>query len=256
METARILKLRGHDVAVFEKSNVVGGLFNAAGVPDFKSGDHRLIAWYKKQMRDLDVDMRFNTEASAEALKAEGFDAVVVATGTEPKIPAMPGIEKIKAVSAIDVLYGKEQVGKKIAIVGGGWIGCEVALWLSDDKEKDISVIEMTQGIMTGGEFQPAPPNEQFMVEAFDYRDNIHVFTRTKVMSFDEGSVHVKTKNVGEQDIHVDTVIISIGLKPQRALYEELRQTMGENVYLVGDAENPGNILTAVQKAAEVAKAI
>lgn len=256
METARILKLRGHDVTVFEKSGTVGGLFNAAGVPDFKSGDHRLIAWYEKQMRDLAVDIRFNTAATAEMLKAEGFDAVVVATGTEPRIPAMPGIEKVKAVSAIDVLYGKETVGKKIAIVGGGWIGCEVALWLSDDKEKDISVIEMTQGIMTGGEFQPAPPNEQFMVEAFDFRDNIHVYTRTKVMGFDEGTVHVKTKKVGEQDIPVDTVIISIGLKPQRALYEELRQTMGKNVYLVGDAENPGNILTAVQKAAEVAKSI
>lgn len=256
METARILKLRGHDVTVFEKSDVVGGLFNAAGVPDFKSGDHRLIAWYEKQMKDLNIPIRFHTEATADGLKAEGFESVVVATGTAPKIPAMPGIEKIKTVSAIDVLYGKESVGKKIAIVGGGWIGCEVALWLSEDKEKEISVIEMSQGIMTGGEIQPAPPNEQYMVEAFEYRDNIHVYTRSKVLSFDEGSVHVKTRKVGEQDIPADTVIISIGLKPQRELYEALKESFGENVYLVGDAENPGNILTAVQKATEVAKAI
>lgn len=256
MECARILKKRGHDVTVFEKTGHVGGLFNAAGVPDFKSGDHRLVAWYEKEMRELGVPIRFNTEVGAQELKDAGFEAVIVAAGAAPRIPAMPGIEKIRAVSAVDVLNGAETVGNKIAIVGGGWIGCEVALWLSEDEAKDISVIEMSQGIMTGGEIQPAPPNEQFMVEAFESKANIHVFTRSKVMGFDEGKVHVKTKKLGEHDIEADTVIISIGLKPMQTVYDELKETMGESVYLVGDAEAPGNILTAVEKANQVAKAI
>ncbi len=127
-----------------------------------------------------------------------------------------------------------------------------MALWLSEDEAKDISVIEMSQGIMTGGEIQPAPPNEQFMVEAFESKANIHVFTRSKVMGFER----VKTKKLGEHDIEADTVIISIGLKPMQTVYDELKDTMGESVYLVGDAEASGNILTAVEKANQVAKAI
>jgi 2-enoate reductase len=70
METARVAKLRGHDVTVFEKSDRVGGLFVAASVPDFKQGDRRLISWYEKQMRDLGIEVRLNTEATAETLKA------------------------------------------------------------------------------------------------------------------------------------------------------------------------------------------
>jgi len=256
METARVAKLRGHEVTVFEKSDHMGGLFVAASVPDFKQGDRRLIRWYEKQMRDLGIDVRLNTEATAETLKAGGFDAVVVATGTQPRIPNMPGIEKVNAVSAVDVLYGKAGCGKKLVIIGGGWIGCETALWLSENKDVDISVVEMSQGIMTGGEIQPAPSNEQYMVEALDYRPNVHVYTRAKVISFDEGLVKINQKKTGDIDLPADTVIISIGLRSQRALYDELKESFGENAYLVGDAEAPGNILIGVQKANEVAKEI
>jgi 2-enoate reductase len=256
METARVAKLRGHDVTVFEKSDHMGGLFVAASVPDFKQGDRRLISWYEKQMRDLGIEVRLNTEATAETLKSGGFDAVVVATGTQPRIPNMPGIDKVNAVSAVDVLYGKAGYGKKLVIIGGGWIGCETALWLSEHKDVDISVVEMSQGIMTGGEIQPAPSNEQYMVEALDYRPNVHVYTRAKVVSFDEGLVKINQKKTGDIDLPADTVIISIGLKSQRALYDELKESFGENAYLVGDAEAPGNILIGVQKANEVAKAL
>jgi 2-enoate reductase len=256
METARVAKLRGHDVTVFEKSDRVGGLFVAASVPDFKQGDRRLISWYEKQMRDLGIEVRLNTEATAETLKAGGYDAVVAATGTQPRIPNMPGIEKVNAVSAVDVLYGKADYGKKLVIIGGGWIGCETALWLSENRDVDISVVEMSQGIMTGGEIQPAPSNEQYMVEALDYRPNVHVYTRAKVVSFDTRLVRINQKKAGEIDLPADTVIISIGLRSQRALYDELKESFGENAYLVGDAEAPGNILIAVQKANEVAKSI
>jgi 2-enoate reductase len=256
METARVAKLRGHDVTVFEKSDRVGGLFVAASVPDFKQGDRRLISWYEKQMRDLGIEVRLNTEATAETLKAGGYDVVVAATGTQPRIPNMPGIEKVNAVSAVDVLYGKAGYGKKLVIIGGGWIGCETALWLSENRDVDISVVEMSQGIMTGGEIQPAPSNEQYMVEALDYRPNVHVYTRAKVVSFDTRLVRINQKKAGEIDLPADTVIISIGLRSQRALYDELKESFGENAYLVGDAEAPGNILIAVQKANEVAKSI
>lgn len=256
MECARILKLRGHEVTVFEKNSVVGGILNIAGVPEFKSGDHRLIAWYDKQMKDMNIDIRFNTTVTAETIEKGDFDVVIIATGATPRIPTISGIEKVHAVSAIDVLSGKAEVGKKIAIIGGGGIGCEVALWLSDHEEYDISVIEMSTGIMTGGEVQPAPSNEQYMVEALDYRKNVHVYERTKVVSFDEGVMKVNKRRVGDIDIPVDTVIISIGLKPNNELYTELQDRFGENIYLVGDSENTGNILTAVHKAAEVAKSI
>ena len=68
--------------------------------------------------------------------------------------------------------------------------------------------------------------------------------------------MRINQKKAGEIDLPADTVIISIGLRSQRALYDELKESFGENAYLVGDAEAPGNILIAVQKANEVAKAI
>lgn len=254
MECARILKQRGHDVTIYEKSDHAGGLFVAASVPEFKEGDRRLIAWYTRQMDKLGVDIKYNCNMDADAVRALNADAVIVASGTKPIMPPIPGIEKANAVSAVDVLYGNVGYGKKIVIVGGGWIGCEVALWLSANKELDISVIEMSQGIMTGGEIQPAPPNEQYMVEALNYLDNVHVYTRTKVQSFDTGTVKVKQRKTGEFDIPADTVIVSIGLKSEQELYAQLKEEYGDNIFLVGDAESPGNILTAVQKANEVGK--
>ncbi len=256
MEAARVLKLRGHDVTIYEKSSEAGGLFLAASAPDFKQGDRRLIQWYLKQMKDLGIEIKYQCEMSAEAIKSLGAEEVIVATGTSPKMLPIPGIESANAVFAEDLLRGRKKAGRKVVVLGGGWVGCEVALWLSEDKGTDVTIVEMTKGIMTGGDIQPPAMNLAYMEEVLNFRENVHILLRSKAASFTADGVQVTTKRVGDRFIPCDTVVLSVGLTPNRALFDALKESMGDHVHLIGDADSPGIIMTAVQQANDVARAI
>ncbi len=143
-----------------------------------------------------------------------------------------------------------------MVVLGGGWVGCEVALWLSEDKGTDVTIVEMTKGIMTGGDIQPPAMNLAYMEEVLNFRENVHILLRSKAASFTADGVQVTTKRVGDRFIPCDTVVLSVGLTPNRALFDALKESMGDHVHLIGDADSPGIIMTAVQQANDVARAI
>jgi 2-enoate reductase len=256
MEAARILKMRGHNVTIYEKSNEAGGLFLAASAPDFKQGDRRLIKWYLKKMGDLGIEIKYGQDMSAEDVKSLGAEEVIVATGTSPKMLPIPGIENANVIFAEDFLRGRKTAGRKVVILGGGWVGCEVALWLSEDPNTDVSIVEMTRGIMTGGNIQPPAMNLAYMEEVLNFRSNVHILLRTQATSFSAEGVNVTTKRAGDSFLPCDTVILCVGLAPNRSIYDQLKESMGDHVHLIGDADSPGIIMTAVQQANEVARKI
>ena len=93
MEAARVSAMRGHKVTLFEAKDRLGGALNIAGVPDFKEDDRALVAWYTKQLEDLNVDVRLNTTATKEIIDELHPDAVFVGEGSTPAIPKIPGVE-------------------------------------------------------------------------------------------------------------------------------------------------------------------
>ncbi|MBQ2086149.1 MAG: FAD-dependent oxidoreductase, partial [Oscillospiraceae bacterium] len=144
MEAALVLKKRGHEPVIYEKSSRLGGVFVAAAAPDFKTHDRMLLKWYETQLRKENIEIRFNTEI--RSLDDVTADAYIVATGATAKKLPMPGFEK--AVSAIDYLLKNKEVGDDVVIIGGGLTGCEIAYDLHRQGKRPV-IVEMLNDIIT-----------------------------------------------------------------------------------------------------------
>ena len=121
---------RGHAVTLFDAASEIGGQFNMAKRVPGKEEFHETLRYFRRRLELAGVDLRLNWEVDAAALKAGGFDAVVMATGVLPRDPGIPGMDHPKTLSYIDVLLKGKPVGKRVAIVGAGGIGFDVAEFL------------------------------------------------------------------------------------------------------------------------------
>ena len=122
---------RGHDVTLFDRAPRIGGQLNMARVIPGKEEFHGLVAWYERMLADRDIALRLDHAATADDLA--GFDEVVIATGVTPRDPGIPGQDRPNVLSYVDVLSGKAPVGRRVAIVGAGGIGFDVAEYLAQD---------------------------------------------------------------------------------------------------------------------------
>jgi NADPH-dependent 2,4-dienoyl-CoA reductase/sulfur reductase-like enzyme len=127
MEAARTSALRGHQVTLWEKTPRLGGQLLQAVVPPHKERLVPLLPYYEAQLDTLGVQVETGREASASSIQSVSPDAVVAATGVEPVVPAIPGVNGSHVVLAAEVLLGTTLVGRKVAIIGGEMVGCEVA---------------------------------------------------------------------------------------------------------------------------------
>ena len=143
MFAAKMAAMMGHTVELWEKSGSLGGDLKAAGAPSFKADMNRYYHNLETQVYKLGVNVRLKTEADRESVDRFAPDAVIDATGASPVIPRVPGIDGKNVVEAIRLMEGKESVGDKVVIIGGGLVGCEAAVDL-DKKGKDVTLVEMS----------------------------------------------------------------------------------------------------------------
>jgi len=242
MEAARVLKLRGHNPVIFEKTDRLAGVFEAAAAPNFKEKDKELIAWFKLQIKKLGVEVRFNTEVkSLDELK--DFDKVLVATGSVANRPNIKGIEK--SIEVCDYLYGAN-TGDRVVIIGGGLSGCETAYDLFN-KGKTPVIVEMKNDLIA------APgiclSNTSYLRDFFAL-NKVEVHLETKLVSIEDDGVIVKDKNGKEFKIAADTVITSMGYKPNPLA------ASSKKVQLIGDCQQVGNLRTVIWRAWDVAMKI
>lgn len=246
MEAARLCALRGHDVTLYEKSDKLGGVFTAAAAPDFKEADKRLIQWYIKQITDLKVNVKLNTEATPELLQKAGTDAIIIATGAKAKKIPVPGIDGGNVVEAIDLLLEKKSSGDKVVVVGGGLTGCEIAYDLAK-KGKQVSVIEMMDDILKI--FGLSAANSNMLRELLDYY-HVDVITNAKLNEITPSGVQFSVGDEGRV-IAADTIVMATGYTPYAPLAESLKDI--SEVYTIGDAVKVGNLLDVVWAAYDVA---
>ena len=124
---------RGHDVTLFEASDAIGGQFNMAKQIPGKEEFYETLRYFGQRLEDTGVDVKLSTRVQASDL--EDFEAVVLATGVLPRQITLPGIDHPKVLSYVDVLQGKAEVGDRVAIIGAGGIGFDVAEYLLHDGE-------------------------------------------------------------------------------------------------------------------------
>ena len=242
METARVATLRGHKVTIYEKTDKLGGVFVSAAALSFKEKDRELIEWFKRQMKKLNIEIKFNTEIT-DISKLDA-DEVVIATGSVAKKINIPGIDK--AIEAIDFLNGEKQVGKNVVIIGGGLSGCEIAYELYN-QGKNPYIVGAKNDLMAVRGLCLA--NSSYLRDFFK-TNNVPVYLESFVKEITDKGVVISDKNGKTTEIKADSVITAIGYNSNPIAKKS------KHVHIVGDALEVGNLRTVIWRAWEVAEKI
>jgi len=263
---ASVAAQRGHRVTLIDAGSEIGGQFNLAKRIPGKEEFYETLRYFRRMIDVHGISLRLNTRADAASLKAEGFDEVVVATGIEPRQPALPGIDHPKAVSYIDVILGRAKVGRKVAIMGAGGIGFDVAELITHEGTSgalDVDVFAREWGIdfknhprggVTGVVPQVAKADREvtLMQRKADAlgrnlgrttgwthrlvlgRRGVQMVGGVDYLKIDDAGLHTLVN--GEPRLfEVDTVVICAGQMPLRTLYDALLAE-GVKTTLVGGA--------------------
>ncbi len=242
MEAARVLKLRGHHPIIHEKSDRLGGTFIPASSESYKGKLRELLAWYIRQMETLGIEVHFNE--SVEDVHAFLPNPVIVATGSKPRIlKRVKGHEKM--VEACDYLRDKSLAKGKVAVIGGGLTGCEIAYELALDGH-EVAIIEMKDDLVAQKGVCLA--NSSYLREWFAFK-KVPVYLETSLEEVVEGGIVCRNKE-GKLSISCDTVISSAGYVPNPIAPK------GGNIQLVGDCDTIGNLRTVIWGAYEASMRI
>ena len=241
MEAARVLKLRGHNPIIYEKSDKLGGTFIPASNESYKGKLRQLLTWYRYQMEKLGIEVKLNTEIKDAS--QFGNEPVIIATGSKPRILNVPGKEKM--IEACEYLNGKE-VGDIVAVIGGGLTGSEIAYELELQGKHPI-IVEMKDDLVA--QTGVCLANSSYLREYFEYK-NVPVYLETKLAEVHDDKIVVTDKDGNNFDIKCDSVISSVGYISTPLVAK------GNNIYLVGDCLQVGNLRSVIWRAYEVAMKI
>jgi 2,4-dienoyl-CoA reductase-like NADH-dependent reductase (Old Yellow Enzyme family)/thioredoxin reductase len=239
MEAARVAALRGHQVTLFEKRKL-GGILIEASTPEFKADIRRLIDYLSIQIKRTGVKI-VDKEATCQMIKDGRFEAVIVATGATSSVYDVPGINKPNVVSFLDIFQGAK-TGENVIVVGGGKIGCDVTLFLAEQRKK---VTVTTRGDDIARDMNRAERLayfERLSTQNVEIRTGVHL---EKVM--DKGII-VGDKTGSKFEIKGDHVVLAPGLVPNRRLFDELDMIPNLKVYGVGDCVVPRTIYDAIHE--------
>lgn len=248
-EAARVLAERGHEPVLYEASERLGGNLLPGGAPAFKEDDLQLVKWYENELERLRIPVYLNTKVTKEMVLESDCDAVIVATGSRPKMFSLGDDEKVYC--AEQVLMNQKDPGDRVVVVGGGLVGCEMALDLVQ-KGKKVTILEALPKIMAvNGPICSA--NKEMLEELLPFH-GVNIICNAKVTGFKDGAVSYETAGKAEK-LDADSVILSVGYRSADELYHELEFDVAD-LYLLGDAGKVSNIMYAIWDAFEVANHI
>jgi pyruvate/2-oxoglutarate dehydrogenase complex dihydrolipoamide dehydrogenase (E3) component len=253
LETARVAVLRGHDVTVMEKEAELGGNLKIAALPIGK-GEFKtyFVDWLESQCKKTGVNIELNKEATPEIVKAYKPDVVIVATGASPLTPDIPGITKPHVVTAVDVLTGKAQIGKKVVVAGGGQIGAETADFIAEKGlAESVTIVEMLPMIAMDMDSM----NMSYFMMNIVPKYGLQSLVNMKISEIMDDGLLAIDKDWKQHNIEADTVVIAMGYTSNRAIYDALKGEVPE-LYIIGDSAKPRKIVNAVHEGAYIARQI
>jgi 2,4-dienoyl-CoA reductase-like NADH-dependent reductase (Old Yellow Enzyme family)/thioredoxin reductase len=248
MEAARVASLRGHEVILADNRNQLGGQLLVAVLPPHKEELGCLTRYLAGQMEKLGVKVRLGREVTVKTVEKLKPDVVIVATGAAPKMPDSPGVGRKKVATAIDVLTGRREVGERVAIVGGGLVGCETAEFLAE-KDKKVTILEMLDRI--GADIGRTT---RWVTMGRLRSLGVRMERNAKVEEITDKGVRA-TRNGGSEFFEADSVVLAVGMEPNRELARKLEGKV-EALYVIGDSAQPGKITEAIESALRVAREV
>ncbi|WP_144959220.1 NADPH-dependent 2,4-dienoyl-CoA reductase [Pseudomonas oryzihabitans] len=265
LAAACTLAERGHKVVLFEASERIGGQFNVARRIPGKEEFGETLRYFQRRLERLGVDVRLNHRVSAGELQAEGFAAVILATGVTPRVPPIPGVDHPKVLGYLDVLLERKPVGRRVALIGAGGIGFDVADFLTHGHQEvePITAFYREWGIdpsfsSRGGlapAAPPAVPREVWLLQrkpgkpgkglgkttgwihrARLQQRGVKAIGGVEYLGIDDAGLHLRLPDGGEQVLDVDNVVLCAGQESLRELEDELLGA-GMAVHRVGGAD-------------------
>lgn len=230
---------RGHAVTLYEKGDILGGNMRLAAYPPGKGDITNMVRSYIAKCEEYGVKMVMNTEVIPAMVAEAKPDAVIVATGSNPLVLPIPGINDTGVIHAGDLLDGKAAVGKKVLVVGGGMVGCEVADFLGE-LGHEVSVIELRDQLGP----DVIPEHRKFLMKDFDtYK--VQGVTGAKVAQFFTDGVSYTLADGTEGRLEgFDNVVLAMGYRNNDTISEEIKKIVAET-YVIGDAVKARKALDA-----------
>lgn len=247
MEASRVAALRGHQVTLIEKRDRLGGQLIQAAAPKFKEPVRSLISYLSHQLDKNGVTVKLSCNGTVDEIMAHEPDVVIIAAGAGPWIPPVPGAEK--AVTAHDVLDGTvvDLIGK-IVVCGGGSVGCETALFLSE-LGHDVTLLEMLDDIAIDHDYY----SRSVLLEEIE-KSAVSVRTGTRMVSIGDNAVTIAGKDKVQTQMDAGTVIFAVGSRSNT----DLKMALAGRVecFSIGDCNKPGRVHHAIHDAAHIAREI
>ena len=247
MQAALTAEKYGHAVILCEKSGELGGNILCERDVPFKQRLHEYIEQQKALIDQSSIDLRLNTEVTPDYAKSERVDAVMVAIGAKPIIPQIPGIDGENVYQAIEVFYNPSLAKGKIAVLGAGLVGTELAIYLKGLYGCEVEIIEMLGDINSPGNMCQKNAIMDMIVQK-----EIPVYFNTKVVEITNNGLKCQGPE-GELYYNADTIIHAVGMQPLR------KDAMSFNncapiFHMIGDCYKAANIITATGRANTAAK--
>ena len=243
MEFAKIARQRGHSVTLYESSDALGGMVKHADYAGFKWPLRRFKEYLIRQMDELGVDVRLNTTATKELLLAEGYDMAAVAAGAHPVAPPIPGRDLPNVYYGM-TCYGKQdELGDTVAVIGGGEIGVETALWLNEIGKKTV-ILEMLPELILDAphaHYKNMVHNYWLRQPLFSYHTNV------RCTQIDPDGVRYVGPDGAEQKVFSDSVLICAGAASNTDIAEALIGSAPQMAF-IGDVNGFGNVQKAVRE--------
>lgn len=242
MEAAYIATSRGHSVTLLEKSDHLGGNIVPGSKPPYKSEMTATVGFLSHMLEKEHVTVKLNTEANLNIVRNEDPDAVIVASGSFPVIPRIPGVENGNVCTAEDILMGRKTAGQKVAVIGGGSVGVETAELLAS-QGKEVCVVEMADTI-----FSDLSPVQKAGAMGRVNRFALRIITGEKVLEISDHAVVTDKQMIKG----IDSVVLAIGYKANDQLVQKLQEA-NINHQVIGDAVKPRKLYSAVTEGFEAA---
>jgi 2,4-dienoyl-CoA reductase (NADPH2) len=273
MMSAWVLAKRKHDTYLFEEQSHLGGQLQVAIIPPGRQGFKLFLEYMTRELGNLPIQIKMGYRATPKLIAEENPDVVIIATGAIPYTPDIPGIDREHVYSANDVFKGHAKIGNKVTVIGGGAVGCEVALYLakkdlltseqlqffaeweamefreaSDMSMSDCSItlLEMTEEVGADLELH----NRRAILANLE-RYQVILHPKAEAVQISDDRVYYLNDEGERSFIVSDTVVVALGYQSNDELYHNIRNSYRE-VYRIGDCIKPRTAMEAIHEGYEI----